>query len=254
MAPSPQQPLSEAARQRLHANIAAIRGRIAEVCRTASRPLDSVRLVAVTKYVSADIARALLDMGVTDLAESRPQALWDKAMALADTAVPPQWHFIGHLQRNKVRRTLPLLAMLQSLDSLRLLATLEADAQKLGETTASPTPPRSLDILVEVNLTDDPGRSGTPFDSAAALVEAAARSPFVRLRGLMGMAARPDLGIDARSDFARLRALRDRLASASADPSMLCELSMGMSEDFEAGILEGATIVRIGSALFDGLA
>jgi pyridoxal phosphate enzyme (YggS family) len=206
--------------------------------------------VAVTKYVTADIAQVVFDAGVQDLAESRPQALWEKASTVGRGAMlPPRWHLIGHLQRNKIRRTLPLLGMLQSLDSLRLLEALEAEATK--ESEASTRPP--LDVLVEVNLTDDTGRSGALIGDVAALVAAAARSPCVRLRGLMGMASRPDLGTDPRRDFARLRDVRDSLAPTLPDPAIISELSMGMSEDFEAGILEGATIVRIGSALFDSL-
>ncbi len=258
-------PLPARSSQRLRDNVAAIRGRIAEACRQARRPPDCVTLVAVTKYVAADVAKQVLQAGVTDLAESRPQALWDKAAALVDAEPRPRWHLVGHFQRNKIRRTLPLLAMLQSLDSLRLLAAIEAEARKEAEvgkdagverfakaSTADSACPR-LDVLVEVNLTDDPGRSGARPDDVPALVAAAARSPLVRLRGLMGMAARPDSGTDARRDFARLRVLRDSLAGSLSDPSMLTELSMGMSEDFEAGILEGATIVRIGSALFEGV-
>jgi pyridoxal phosphate enzyme (YggS family) len=254
-----QPPLTDKARQRLRDNLGGLRGRIAEACRQAGRSAESVTLVAVTKYVAADVAKLVLQASVTDLAESRPQVLWDKAAALAEAEPKPRWHLVGHLQRNKIRRTLPLLAMLQSLDSLRLLEAIEAEARRFAEaakladarTVAAALPP--LEVLVEVNLTDDPGRSGVRPDDVAALVAAAARSPFVRLRGLMGMAARPDSGTDARRDFARLRVLRDSLAGSLSDPSMLTELSMGMSEDFEAAILEGATIVRIGSALFEGL-
>lgn len=246
-------PSPEPDRQRLHDNVAAIRGRIAEACRTVGRRPESVTLVAVTKYVSADVARFVIHAGVQDLAESRPQALWDKAAALADAQPSPRWHLVGHLQRNKIGRTAPLLTMLQTLDSLRLLAAIEAEAVKRAEASSTaPVRPR-LDVLVEVNLTDDPGRSGARFEDVPALVSATARSPIVHLRGLMGMAARPDSGTDARRDFARLRILRDRLAGSLPDPSMLAELSMGMSEDFEAGILEGATIVRIGSAIFEGV-
>lgn len=110
------------------------------------------------------------------------------------------------------------------------------------------------DVLVEVNLTDDAGRSGVMPADAPGIVAAAAASKWVRLRGLMGMAGRPDAdAADARRDFARLRSLRDSLAATLPDPAMLRELSMGMSGDFEEAILEGATLVRIGSALFEGV-
>jgi len=138
--------------------------------------------------------------------------------------------------------------MLESLDSLRLLEAVSLEARQ------QPAAAEPLEVLVEVNLTDDPGRSGAAPAEVPALVQAAAAGQ-VRLRGLMGMAARPDAAdADARRDFARLRELRDELARSVPDPGMLRELSMGMSGDFEAAILEGATIVRIGSALFEGLA
>lgn len=235
------------ARARIAANLAVIRERIAAACRQAGRPADAVRLVAVTKYVAADLTRLVVEAGCRDLAESRPQSIWAKAEVLAAAQPPPRWHLVGHLQRNKIRRTLPLLSMLHSLDSLRLLEAIAGEA----EAAALPTP---CDVLVEVNLTGDPGRSGVPVAEAAALVDAASSAPGIRLRGLMGMAAHPDAAdADPRRDFARLRALRDDLAARLPDPATLGELSMGMSNDFEAAILEGATIVRIGTAVFEGL-
>lgn len=228
------------------ANLAAVRERMAAACRQAGRDPGEVVLVAVTKYVDVATTAAVLAAGCRELAESRPQSIWEKAAALAACAPPPHWHLIGHLQRNKVRRTLPLTAMIETLDSLRLLEAVETEAtrQRLGP----------CDVLVEVNLTTDPTRSGAVETDVPALVAAAARSTRVRLRGLMGMAGHPDAAhSDARRDFARLRELRDRLAPTLSDPSQLDHLSMGMSGDFEAAILEGATIVRIGSALFEGL-
>jgi len=237
---------STAGRDRIGENLAAVRDRVEAACRQAGRPAASVRLVAVTKYVSADLSRLVLEAGCPDLAESRPQAIWEKAAALAGSPAV-RWHLIGHLQRNKTRRTLPLLAMLHTLDSLRLLEAVAAAAD-----SAADRPP--CDTLVEVNLTSDPGRSGVAIDDAAAVVLAAGAAPGIRLRGLMGMAGRPDAaGADARRDFARLRRLRDDLAARLPDPTMLAELSMGMSGDFEEAILEGATIIRVGSALFEGL-
>ncbi|MFM7137843.1 MAG: YggS family pyridoxal phosphate-dependent enzyme [Planctomycetota bacterium] len=231
-------------------NLAAVRDRITAACREAGRSPEGVTLVAVTKYVSADVTGLVLEAGVVDLAESRPQSLWSKAEALAAARPAPRWHLVGHLQRNKVQRTLPLLAMLQTLDSLRLLEAIEADANRRHEGER----PR-FDVLVEVNLSDDRGRSGAAYPDVPAIVRAAAASPVVRLRGLMGMAGHPDAAAAyARRDFARLRALRDELAATLPDPGTLDELSMGMSGDFEAAILEGATLVRIGSALFEGLA
>ncbi len=236
-------------RHRLAANLAAVRDRIAAACRQAGRSPESVTLVAVTKYLSADLTRLVLEAGVTELAESRPQTVWAKAEALAAARPAARWHLVGHLQRNKVHRTLPLLAMLHTLDSIRLLEAIQAESERVSTGERPP-----CEVLVEVNLTADPGRSGAAIDDLPALVRAAAGSPAVRLRGLMGMAGHPDAdAADARRDFARLRTVRDELAATLPDPAALAELSMGMSGDFEAGILEGATIVRIGSALFEGL-
>jgi PLP dependent protein len=258
MAAGPLAPGDDVVRERIEANLEAVRERIAAACRQAGRTADNVTLVAVTKYVSADVTRLVLEAGCRDLAESRPQSLWDKAVALAGVAPAARWHLVGHLQRNKIRRTLPLLGVLQSLDSIRLLEAIAADAVRPADALRPADAGQEAtgcDVLVEVNLTDDPGRSGAMPADVPALVAAAAASRGVRLRGLMGMAGRPDAdAADARRDFARLRALRDNLAATLADPSMLRDLSMGMSGDFEAAILEGSTLVRIGSALFEGIA
>ena len=230
---------------RCRENLAAVRGRVAEACRRAGRDPDCVTVIGVTKYGDAALAAALVEAGCGDLAESRPQAIWDKATALAGAGLRPRWHLVGHLQRNKVRRTLPVLDLLHTLDSGRLLATIDAEAAVLGRTCA---------VLVEVNLAGDPQRSGAPESDLPALVADAVAAPHVRLRGLMGMARHPDAtDADPRRDFARLRDLRDRLAR-DLPPSCLGELSMGMTGDFEDAILEGATMVRIGSALVEGIA
>jgi len=232
---------------RCRRNLAAVRDRVAAACRSAGRDPGDVRLIGVTKYVSAESTQMLLDAGCLDLAESRPQSLWAKATALADHAPAPRWHLIGHLQRNKLRRTLPLVSLLHSLDSVRLLEAIEAEAAAMGLV---------CDALVEVNLAGDPGRTGVMEADVAAVLEAASRSPHVRVMGLMGMAAVPDgddSGAAAQRQFARLRELRDELVGRVPTVTGLRELSMGMSGDFVEAILEGATLVRIGSALWEGI-
>lgn len=224
---------------RIRSNLARVREEVADACRRAGRPEEAVRIVGITKYVDVGLAERLMVAGLVDLGESRPQKLWEKAAALPGA----RWHLVGRLQRNKVRRTLPLVWLLHSLDGPRLLETLrsEAEAAELA-----------CDALVEVNLDGDPGRGGVAPEEVDAIVEAAAASPRVRVRGLMGMASAPRPGVTApvaRRQFAALRALRDRIAAAH--PSVH-ELSMGMSGDFVDAILEGATIVRIGSALWEG--
>ncbi|NBW86917.1 MAG: YggS family pyridoxal phosphate-dependent enzyme [Planctomycetia bacterium] len=237
---------SETLRERCLSNLSRVRESVAEACRRAGRPPADVTLVGVTKYVDATAARCLLEAGCADLAESRPQELWAKAAALADARPEPRWHLVGHLQRNKVRRTLPVGALIHTLDSRRLLEALEAEA------AAADT---ACEVLVEVNVSGDPARSGAMEADAEPLLVAAAQSPHLRLRGLMAMASHPDgPAADARRDFARLRELRDRItARGIVDAALVRELSMGMSGDFAEAILEGSTMVRIGSALFAGL-
>lgn len=238
-------PADEEIAARCRRNLAAVRERIAEACRRAGRRVDEVRLVGVTKYVTADLARMLLDAGCIDLAESRPQALWLRAEAMAGHEPQPRWHLVGHLQRNKIRRTLPVLSLLHSLDSLRLLDAIEAEAAAAG---------RTCEALIEVNLAGDPGRTGVMPADVAALVEEASHRPHVRVLGLMGMAALPDGdGSAARRQFAGLRKLRDETAARVPTAAGLRELSMGMSGDYVEAILEGSTLVRVGSALWEGM-
>lgn len=238
-------PPVEDLRDRCRRNVLAVRERVAEACRRAGRSPDDVTVIAVTKYAGPEIARLLHEAGCHDLAESRPQSLWAKAEALADVVPAPRWHLVGHLQRNKIRRTLPCMSLLHSLDSLRLLEAIDAEAAAAGVTCR---------VLVEVNLAGDPGRTGVGEAEVEALVAAAAAKPHVAVVGLMGMASVPDGDASAaRREFARLRELRDRLRAGTVGGEQLRELSMGMSGDFAEAIAEGATLVRIGSAFFEGV-
>lgn len=225
---------------RIAENLARVQARMVDAARRSGRTPDAIQLVAVTKYVGPAEIRALLDAGCRDLGESRPQDLWQKTADLAHVGV--RWHLIGHLQRNKVRRTLPLVALLHSVDSLRLLAEIDASAAALGK----PVP-----ALLEINVSRDAEKHGlAPEELEHVLGEVAAR-PHVHVRGLMCMGSREG-GLDtARRNFADLRQLRDRLRPVCPSGVSLEELSMGMSDDFEVAIEEGATIVRVGSALFE---
>ncbi len=238
-------PLPEGGAAVVAANLVRLRDQVAQACHRAGRDPAAVTIIGVTKYVDAATARLVHAAGCRDLAESRPQALWAKAEALADLAPPPRWHLIGHLQRNKIRRTLAANPVIHSLDSRRLLEALAAEATAAGSV---------CEVLVEVNLAGDPDRTGATEAEAEALVVAAATQPAIRLRGLMGMASVPDGDPGAaRREFARLRGLRDRFAATLPGGEALRELSMGMSGDFVEAILEGATMIRIGSALVAGL-
>lgn len=241
------------AAQRIAANLAAVRERIAAAARAAGREPSAVRLVAVTKYVDAATTRLLVDAGCCDLGESRPQLLWEKAEALRDGALKAnaiRWHLIGNLQRNKVRRTIPHVHLLHSGDSLRLLEALDAErASAVDDSTTS----SRLGVLLEVNVGGEAAKHGFAPSDVPPLVDRLATFEHLEIRGLMAMARLSDETDAARRDFAALRTLRERLLGEWRGRFELGELSMGMSGDFEAAIAEGATLVRIGSALFEGV-
>ncbi len=227
---------------RIEENVAAIRQRIASAAARSGRTADAVTLVAVTKFVGEAEIRVLVGAGCRVLGESRPQQLWDRAQALAD--LPIAWHMIGHLQRNKVRRTLPVIEMLESADRPSLVAAVDAEASQLG---------LRVPILLEGNVSGETNKHGFAPESIASYLDAVAALEHVEVRGLMCMAGLEG-GLDAaRRDFAALRELRDRLRGCCPATVKLDELSMGMSGDFEVAIEEGATIVRVGSALFEGI-
>jgi hypothetical protein len=220
----------------------AVRERIASACRRAGRSAGDVTLVAVTKAVSAELAGALHSLGQVDLGENRPQELWRKAAALP-TAV--RWHLIGHLQRNKIDRTLPLVQLIHSVDSVRLLQALDEEAVRQE---------RDVTVLLEVNAGAEASKQGFAAGEVPGLKAIIQPLRRVRVAGLMTMAALEDDPERCRPTFARLRELRDRLARELSPPHRLEHLSMGMSNDFEIAIEEGATLVRLGSVLFEGMA
>jgi pyridoxal phosphate enzyme (YggS family) len=237
---------------RIAENLAAVRGRIAAAAARSGRAADAITLLAVTKYVSAEIVRLLVEAGCRELGESRPQELWDKAAALAD--LPVRWHMVGHLQRNKVRRTLPLVAMIHSIDSPRLLEAVEHELAGAPDDPARQSRGDGrLPVLLEVNTSGEAAKGGFAPDGVERLLEELSSYPHLSVRGLMCMAALEGGLDEARRDFAALRELRDRLRSGCPPGVTLDELSMGMSGDFPVAIEEGATIVRVGSALFEGV-
>jgi pyridoxal phosphate enzyme (YggS family) len=246
---------------RLRANLQALRTRIARAAERAGRDPAGVRLVAVTKGVSAATAALLAGLGVLDLGESRVQELERKAAFLAGAGQPahaPRWHLIGHLQRNKVRRALAHAGWLHSLDSLRLLAALEEAAAALG------VRPR---VYFEVRLA--PGAAGsaerTGFEprELAEVLERARDLGHVRPVGLMTMGPAPDRApgdalaeqAASRAVFAELAALREHWRDRAAEvfEGGAIQLSMGMSSDLEAAVAEHSDVVRVGTALFEGV-
>jgi PLP dependent protein len=220
----------------LKRNLDAVRKRIAAACSRANRSPEEVTLVAVTKYVDASITQSLVDNGQRDLAESRPQELWKKA-----AEVEANWHLVGHLQTNKVRRTLPLVALIHSIDRWELAAEISNEAVKQG---------RTIRGLLEVKLTAEEAKHGfEPHELRSRWMELL-QLPGLVLEGLMGMAALDADEASCRAAFQSLRSLRDILKTPDHP---LPILSMGMSSDFDVAVEEGATQVRVGSALFEGL-
>jgi PLP dependent protein len=227
---------------RIRRNLDEVQSRITQASARAGRSPSDVRLVAVTKKSNLEWIKALLDFGVFDLGENYPQELWKKIDALADRVDSIRWHLIGHLQTNKVKKTLPLVRVIHSVDSLKLLRLLNETAQALD------TPPS---VCLQVNTSGEESKHGWSAEQILNDCESIAVCRSIPVVGLMTMAALGGTDVAARASFARLRETRDVLREQTGLP--LPELSMGMSGDFELAILEGATMVRVGTALFEGL-
>lgn len=223
------------------ARLAAVRDRIAEACRSAGRDPAEVRLVGVSKTRPAAEVLAALEAGLADFGENYAQELERKAREVQEAGGRPRWHFIGHLQTNKVRRVLPLLASVHSVDRPSLV-------RELG---AGTDPGHPLEVFVEVNLGDEASKTGVRATDAEDLCRQVLAAPGLRLVGLMGM---PPLAPDpeaSRPHFRRLRdLLRDLQRRLPCPPETFRHLSMGMSDDLEVAVQEGATWVRVGTALF----
>jgi len=214
-------------------------------CAAARRPPDAVRLVAVTKSVEPPVAATLARTGQLDLGESRVHELERKHTALTAAGLEVRWHFLGHLQRNKARRVVALAHAIHSVDSVRLIDTVARLADELH---------RRPRLFLEVHLSHEPEKEGFAPDEVCAAVERAAASGLP-LAGLMTMAPPVEPGSSdepARRVFRELAALA-RTLPADAFEDGQPRLSMGMSEDFELAIAEGADLIRVGRALFAGV-
>jgi pyridoxal phosphate enzyme (YggS family) len=223
----------------LRARLAGVRRRIADAASRTGRDPAAVRLVAVSKTFPAEHLRAAFDAGQADFGENRVQEAVAKVGSLSD--LPLTWHLIGHLQSNKARRAAEIFQAIHSVDEVSLLQKLDQAADAAG---------RTIDLLVQVDLAGEPTKSGARPEELLPIFAAAAACRAARVSGLMllpPMTADPE---GARPFFAALRNLRDRLLAAGVSRGTLTELSMGMSHDFEVAIEEGATIVRVGTAIF----
>ncbi len=228
-------------RETIAANLRSIRDRMAAAARRSGREPSAVTLVAVTKYAQPEWVTALHSLGVLDFGESRPQQLVERAVQFPTDI---RWHLIGHLQRNKIRKTLPRVRLTHSVDSIKLLEAIDRIAK---EERLRPK------LLLEVNISAEASKQGFAPDELRQAWPDVAANTHVDVVGLLTMAPLVDQAETARPVFAALRELAVELNHSSPEPQ-LTELSMGMSGDFEVAIEEGATLVRIGSRLFDGLA
>lgn len=220
------------------ANLDNIRAEITTACRRAGRNPDEVRLIAVSKTKPADAIEQAARAGQTIFGESYVQEFLDK---VDQVQVPVDWHFIGHLQSNKVKYLRGRIAMIHSVDRLSLGEEIERQWARLE---------RSVAVLVQVNLGDETSKSGCRPDEAADLVRALAALPHLRVRGLMTLPPYFDDPEAVRPFFRGLRDLAERIDALNIPGVRMAELSMGMSHDFPIAVEEGATLVRVGTAIF----
>ena len=212
---------------------------MAVAARSAGRDPASVRLIAVSKTFPIEAVRAAYDAGQRDFGENRVQEGLQKVERSTDLSI--RWHLIGHLQTNKARKAAPAFAMIQSVDTVELLERLDRAADETGHVP---------ELLIQVDLGGEATKHGAPPAEVPRLFEAAAACRAARVVGLMTLPPVPVTPEDARPWFRQLRDLRDEWQAAGVPAPMLRELSMGMSGDFEVAIQEGATLVRVGTAIF----
>jgi pyridoxal phosphate enzyme (YggS family) len=242
-------------RSPLAENLDQVREKIAAACAKAKREPSEVTLVAVTKYAAPEQVREILQLGVGDLGESRVQQLTQRAaqlnefharrLAHGDGVVSEKlrWHMIGHLQRNKIKQLLPVVSVIHSIDSLRLAEELDAQAAKVQ---------KRLPVLMQVNASEEASKAGVAVGASVHLAEQIDSMPNLQLIGLMTMAELTDDEKRIRHAFTRTREIFEEMKWHKIGGTSLRHLSMGMSHDYELAILEGATMVRVGSALFGG--
>lgn len=222
-------------------NLDSVRRRIHAAAHRAHRNPSEVTLVAVSKTFGADLVRAAASHQQVVFGENRVQEAVAKRTALAD--LPLEWHLIGHLQSNKARKAVEAFDWIQSVDRVDLLEKLDAAAGDIG---------RHPRILIQVDLAGESTKHGAPIDSLGPLVERAAGARNLDLRGFMIVPPIPDSPDDSRPWFRRLREIRDSFVQRGVPAEMLTHLSMGMSQDFEVAIEEGATMIRVGTSIFGG--
>ena len=235
-------------RNKIQRNLDLVRTNIEIACAKTNRSTQEVALVAITKSVDMDTIRTLLDLGLTDLGESRVQQLCERAAEMDsylvrrrnDLRAPVRWHLVGHLQRNKVKPALQAASYIHSVDSLRLAEDINARCQADS---------RCVDLFLQINCADELQKFGCAVGAATHLAESIATLRNVRLIGLMTMGVQDDER-QTRLAFQRLRELYEEMRSEKIGHPHLKHLSMGMSDDYVIAVEEGATVLRLGRALF----
>jgi PLP dependent protein len=223
----------------LRARLADVRERIARAAGRAQRDPAAIRLVAISKTFDAEHVQAAAGAGQIDFGENKLQEALQKMDATAE--LPIRWHLVGHLQSNKLRKAAERFDTIHSIDGLDLAVRLDRAAAAAN---------RHVELLAQVDLAGEPTKHGVREDELASIFEAASLWRAARLVGLMVLPPAVGHPEDARRYFRALRSVRDRLRARGVAESMLTELSMGMSHDFEVAVEEGATLVRVGTAIF----
>ena len=219
--------------------LAEVRDRIANAAGRAGRRPEDVRLIAVSKTHPLDAVRAAAEAGQIDFGENKVQEALQKIAQSTDTRL--RWHLIGHLQSNKARKAAGAVGAIHAIDGVDLLKKVDQAASEAG---------RTVDVLIQVDLALEETKHGAPLGEVPEVVRAATGCTAARLTGLMLLPPLAENPEDARPWFRRLRELRDNLVGSGVPADRLRELSMGMSHDFEVAIAEGATMVRVGTAIF----
>ncbi len=238
------------ARKRIIDNLQRVRDNIAAAAGRVQRDPAGIQLVVVTKAVEIDDIKTLIDLGLTDFGENRAGQLVERAEEISawlarrrkETPEPVRWHMIGHLQRNKVKSVLPVAAAIHSVDTLRLAEEIDRRAAAADLV---------CDILLEVNCSQEAQKFGVPVGAAAHMVDQISTMNNLRMMGLMTMAPLVAEAEKARPTFVRLRELFEDMRREKIGGKDFTHLSMGMSQDYEVAVEEGATILRIGTAMFE---
>ena len=219
-------------------NIKQVLDNVEKACRKANRPPESVKLVAVSKTKPNEMLQEAYDIGIRDFGENYVQELCDKIETMPKDI---NWHMIGHLQRNKVKYIVGKVSMIHSVDSLRLAEEISREAVKKSCT---------IDILVEVNVAEEDSKFGITVENAPNIIEEMAKLPGISIKGLMTSAPYVTNPEDNRIFFQKLRQLAVDIKDKNIDNISMDELSMGMTNDYTVAVEEGATIIRVGTAIF----